>query len=115
MTNKRRLVIVVAALAICIATVIATVMLMSERPCLNKANFNKVQMGMTRDEVERVLGQPVGQEDRIDEGIVVVIWGLADRTQARVEFANGVVWDMAYEESTETVRDKLRRWTRVVR
>jgi len=81
---------------------------------LSKANFDKVEIGMSRSEVERILGQPIGQIDLIDEGITEVGWATADRTIARVRFAQGVVLDMSFQESTETVRDKLRRWTRVV-
>jgi outer membrane protein assembly factor BamE (lipoprotein component of BamABCDE complex) len=68
MTKKRRLVRVAAALAVCIAVGGGAILLLPERPCLNKANFDNVQIGMMRDEVERILGRPLGQEDRMDEG-----------------------------------------------
>jgi hypothetical protein len=103
-----------AMLAICIGVVSGAIIMLPARPCLSKANFDRIEMGMTREEVERILGQPTGQADRIDDGIAEVVWIGADDARARIEFANGVVRDMAFQESNETAWDKLRRWTRVV-
>jgi hypothetical protein len=75
MTKKRCLVLAVAAIAVCIAIVSGAAVLMPERPGLSRTNFDKVHIGMSRDDVEGILGRPLGQEDRIDEGIIVVVWG----------------------------------------
>jgi ribosomal protein L16/L10AE len=82
MTKKRRLVLAGAALAICVAVVAGTIMMLPTRPGLSKANFDRVQMGKPRDEIERILGQPLGQVARIDEGMIDVVWKLATHTRA---------------------------------
>src|SRR5690606_7222980 len=99
MKTKRHLAFIGVALALFVTIVAGTALLLPARPGLNKANFGRVEMGMSRDEVERILGQPTGELD-LKGPEYLVVWVLADGTQGHVAYANGRVTHTSFRKST---------------
>jgi hypothetical protein len=98
---------IVAALFASLASVwFIAALLMSNAPGVTKANFDRIEEGMTLQEVEQIFGRP----GKYTWG--GYSWQADDGARAFVVFAfNG---DSAghknWENSTESPLDKLRRW-----
>jgi hypothetical protein len=56
--TKRRWVVLVGLLAVGVCLTLAVLALLPPRPGVTKANFDRIEDGMTRQEVERILGGP---------------------------------------------------------
>lgn len=94
-----------------VATLFATVwfiaaLLMSNGPGVTKANFDRIEEGMTLQEVEQIFGRP----GKYTWG--GYYWETDDGARAFVVFAfNGdSAGQKNWESSTESPLDKLRRW-----
>jgi hypothetical protein len=109
MTRKRCL--IVAGLLVALICAGSTVTLLipsmpSNQPGVTKANFDRIEEGMTLQEVEQIFGRP---------GTYTwsCYWWQADGARVFVEFdyngasAGRKTW---WEDSTEPILDKLRRW-----
>ena len=88
------------------------------RPGVTKANFDRIQEGMTRSEVRAIFGEPgTGSSDAFTD---IEVWIATDGSEARVWFTGIVgheederVSIMAWLESSETLFQKIRRWLRL--
>jgi hypothetical protein len=56
--TKRRWVVLVGLLAVGVCLTLAGLALLPPRPGVTQANFDRIEDGMTREEVERILGGP---------------------------------------------------------
>lgn len=116
MTNKRRYLIstVVIAAGVCVA--LAVFAMLPTHPGVTKANFDRIEKGMTRAEVEAVLGiesTPLLEIRKWLPSTSGEVWHHADGSSATIMFDNGRVYIMHWSESTESLTDKLHRWLRL--
>jgi hypothetical protein len=114
MMTKKRYLGVTALLAglVCVGFLGYFVIPLASGPSVTKVNFDRIQLGMTKAEVQAILGEehqtfPMGS---------CRVWCHLDGSAAVVVFARGedVVGDKRWLNSTETVAQKLRRWFRLV-
>jgi hypothetical protein len=110
--KKKWLLIGIATLAITSGLAVAIPALQPPRPGVTKANFDRIETGMTMSEVEAVFGQ--GPNIVSVEGAVynpVRDWIGADWAIASIHFnGDDEVASKRWTPSTETIIDKLRRW-----
>ncbi len=87
-------------------------------PGVTKTNFSRIEKGMTLEEVEAVLGRAADGEHVPIPVISAPIpcpptlpeWVSSDGSRVIVEFSDGLVTDAYWQDSTETIMQKLRRW-----
>jgi hypothetical protein len=109
MTRKRRYLISAAVLAACVGIALGVIAMLPPRPGVTKANFDRIEKGMTRAEVNEVFGQE-GWSYSIPRLRRFHIWRHQDGAHATLSFHDGRVTSMGWQHSTETIPDKLRRW-----
>src|ERR1700733_12742162 len=101
-----------ATLAICGGVAVAIPALQSTGPGATKANFDRIEDGMTREGVETILGD--GSELFLinsDHLHATQIWTGQDGSTACFTFyADKRIFFKRWTESTETIPDRLRRW-----
>jgi hypothetical protein len=110
MTKKRLALIAVLPLAI--AVTFGVLAMLPPRPRVTKANFDRVEKGMTVAEVEGIFGQSgellIIEGDPREEG---KIWWADDGSWARVGIDEGRVTEKKHwNDSGEKFLDKIRRW-----
>ena len=109
--KKRRL--VVLSLAVCIWLTVGALTMRPPRPGVNKANFDRIQIGMTLDEVEQILGRPKDERwtrdfvwvgDKDAEGI--------PEAYIYIDFTDGLVThkDARFWPPPRSLSNILRRW-----
>ena len=108
MTRRRRILLSAAVLAASVCIALGVLSLLPPRPGVTKANFDRIEVGMTLAEVEAILGEP--HPVRIDQGLQ---W-YGDRIEIYVEFAGrNTATRKVFAGSAETILDKLLRWLRI--
>lgn len=83
------------------------------RPGVTKANFDRIEYGMTREEVETLFGGPTWScriRGQFDVAPPTIVWAGHDGATADIDFLEGAVSEKSWTASTETIPDKLRRW-----
>jgi hypothetical protein len=105
MTRKRRYLISAAVLAACVCIVFG-VLAMLPASSVNKENFDRIQDGMTQEEVKAILGEPrpypiAGISFWICDGGAELYIAFDDQKNVK---------DKLFVPSNETLTDKLRRW-----
>jgi hypothetical protein len=114
MTKKKRF-FLIAILPLTIALTLGVLAMLPPRPGVTKANFDRIQDGMTMAEVEEIFGAypefRVGHAGnhktwRNPNGSLAHIWFDTDL------FGENKVWvsEKEWHDSDETILDKLRRW-----
>ena len=88
---------------------------LAELPGITKANFDRIEMGMSREKVEKIFGgksKPhcgyLTSTNRIGEG-----WVITDHKYAIIVFdpwQHNEVMDKEWVDYEETLFQKLRRW-----
>jgi hypothetical protein len=110
MTRKHLLLL--APLPLAVAVTLAALALRPPRPGVTKANFDRIQDGMTKAEVERLLGGTGlpfhGFANQ--EPLRTFVWSGDDGSIAFVEITDNSVVSKQWRPSTESITDKLRRW-----
>jgi hypothetical protein len=109
MTKKRRCLISAAILAAGIGIVVAVVALLPPQAGVTKANFDRIEKGMTFTDVATLFGAEPWFDDTTPEHRLVD-WRHEDGAVGRVILVDGMVTEMFWFESDETYPDKLRRW-----
>jgi hypothetical protein len=90
---------------------------------VTKARFHRIDPGMTMDEVVAVFHEPPATTLRypvrdnsgdFEKSRFVGVWSGDDGSVAFIHFAGtpARVYRTRWEDSTETIADKLRRWVR---
>jgi outer membrane protein assembly factor BamE (lipoprotein component of BamABCDE complex) len=103
MTRKRYYLIAAAALAACVGILIGVLAMLPASPGVTKANFDRVEEGMTREEVNAILGEPTYYANTRS-------WDHADGSYCQVHFADEKVTSTMIIPADETLSEKLRRW-----
>jgi hypothetical protein len=102
--RKKRL-ILIFSLPLAIAVTLGVLAMLPSRSKVTKANYDRIQEGMTKAEVEEIFG-PQG---RLIHGRCSY-WGAGDGSGMKIWFENDCVIDMQWIDSNETFLDKFRRW-----
>jgi hypothetical protein len=121
--KKKWWIIGFATLAIAGGLAVAIPTLQPPQPGITKANFDRIEDGMTKDEVTAIFGrEPHSELPLLDSsgGIIcggnICRWAGEDGANAQVIFINDAAKDARcpgaryWNPSTETITDKLRRW-----
>jgi hypothetical protein len=115
MTNKRRIVMAgIPAGVACLVLGILAMLPPSDRPGVTKANFDRIEKGMTGAEVDAIFGKSssAGRSAFIAGGGVISFesWRNDDGAYASLVLDDDVVAQKSWNESTETITAKIRRW-----
>ncbi len=111
--KKKWRIIGLATMAIAGGLAAAIPALQPPQPGVMKANFDRIENGMTVDEVEGLFGGPTWScriRGNLDMAPVTSVWTGHDGATADISFFKGVVSEKRWTKSTETISDKLRRW-----
>jgi hypothetical protein len=100
--RKRRL-LLIASLPLAVAVIVGVLAMMPPRPGVTKINFDRIEEGMTLQEVEQIFGKP----GRYTWG--GYHWQADDGAKVFVVFGNSA-GPKTWQDSTESPLDKLRRW-----
>jgi hypothetical protein len=106
MTKKRLLLI--ASLPLAVALVIGVLAMLPPRPGVTKANFDRIETGMTESEVEQILGGKA--KCRVGGETVEAIWEADDASSTLVEFEADRVFRKQWFGSHEAFLAKICRW-----
>ncbi len=90
----------------------ALALLWSPHPGVTKANFDRIEEGMTNAEVEQLLGGTGLPFHGFahHEPPRTFVWEGDDGSVVFVEFTDNSVMSKKWEPSTESITDRLRRW-----
>lgn len=106
----------------CLAIGLLAFLIPQDSSTVTKANFDRIQVGMSRAQVYSILGQdwiPVDGTVRPEEPWSSEIWSRDDGAEARVHFATefgpgGKGWQVVHMEwtygSPDTFGEQLLRW-----
>jgi hypothetical protein len=111
MITKKRL-LWVASLPLTIAVIFGILALLPPRPGVTKANFDRIQEGMTQAEVEVIFDKP-GEVREVVRWSLMLRWRSDDGAVATVSFSGDdelVVHSKTWTDSDETILDRIRRW-----
>ena len=109
--TKKRLAIAVGLAAGCLSLTLAALTMLPPGPAVTKSNFDRVEKGMTRAEVEVILGI---QSPRAPiPGVVYQDWNREDGARATIVFCDEIVTRKEWRDSSVTLKQKLRRWLRL--
>jgi hypothetical protein len=110
---KRRFLILAAGLVAFVGLVLGVLAMLPPRIGVTKANFDRIEIGMTRAEVGEILGSLGSDKDSrhfYAEHKLLVRWE-GDWVRMDAVFENGVVCDKSfYNEPLETFGEKMRYW-----
>jgi hypothetical protein len=103
---------------VCIGLIGFQNVFVSQRPGVTKANFDRIKEGMTRAEVEGVLGKCEVWPTAITVGGGILSfekWKGDDGARANLVLFDGIVAGdpKTWTPSTETITEKLCRWLRL--
>jgi len=115
MRRKRRYLISAGILVACVCVALGVLAMLPPRPGVTKANFDRIEKGMTMATVNEVFGK----EPLLLGGIAFgtlhncyarETWFHENGASATLWFHNDSVTDTRWRDSTESITDKLRRW-----
>jgi hypothetical protein len=108
MTKTKKRLLLIASLPLVIVVVLGVLAMLPPRPGVTKANFDRIQEGMTMMEVEEIFGREGNQASRGR----TVFWGADDGSGAAIGFgmSHDCVVGKHWHDSNETFLDKIRRW-----
>jgi hypothetical protein len=92
--------------------ILGVLALLPPHPGVTKANYDRIQKGMTKAEVEEIFGEK-GELNFLDEETLtfrMLYWKERDRSCAVIEFTGDCVVDKGWGDSDETILEKIRRW-----
>jgi hypothetical protein len=110
MTKKRRSLLLVGIIVAFVAVSLVVLATMATGPGVTKANFDRVEIGMTLSEVEQILGGPGVPFQGFVNQPSTLVWSHEDGAMAFVEAKDQTVASKTWHPSRETLTDKLRRW-----
>jgi hypothetical protein len=114
MTRKHRYFISATVLVACACVALGMLAMLPPQPGVTKANFDRIENGMTLQEVERILaakGVYFNGGTTIDPRTPPpLFWLHVNGMSIAVQFNNAKVTSKHFRESTETAFDKVRRW-----
>jgi len=110
MTKKRWL--LAGCLIAFVGVVLSVLALLPPRTGVTKANFDRIEKGMTKVQIEGIFGR-IGKVVR--EDVAVLAWEADDESSTYIRFLDDRMIDASWiqSKSNETFSDKLRRWLRL--
>jgi hypothetical protein len=112
MTKKRLLLI--AAVPLTIAVTLGVLALLPPSPGVTKANFDRIEKGMTLAEVEEIFGGKavLRYDGKMTAGVPywAMVWSANDGAEAVIYFEGNFVDEKTCQDSTQTILDKILRW-----
>jgi hypothetical protein len=108
MMKKRLLLIAVLSLAVAVTVLVMLPAMLPPRPGITKANFDRIQDGMTLAEVEAIFGGKKVFYGPFSGPFDV--WVADDGSLARIYFSDECVENVYWDDSEESTLDKIRRW-----
>jgi hypothetical protein len=131
MAMKKRL-LMIAAVPLAIVVTVSVLAMLPPSPGVTKANFDRIQKGMTLAEAEEIFGEK-GEVTRDDKALIAEIlgqefaregkslkvrgdlrvcriWGATNGSGAQIEFVDDCVVDKQWIDTDETFLKKIRRW-----
>ena len=102
--KKKHLFLVGGFLAACICLPLGVVAIIPPGPGVTKANFDRIEIGMTKAQVEKIFG---GEGELGADGCT---WHADDGSFAFVWFIDDRVLRVQWLSSHDTFFDKIRRW-----
>ena len=114
--NRRRLLLGIGLPALAAVVAYLALWLTAPRQGITRANFEKLSEGMSKKEVETILGAPPGNYSKHGDPSFrkpPVYWWLVDDLAIYAEFSaeNRLIWKEATGfEGQESFLTKLRRW-----
>jgi hypothetical protein len=122
--TKKRWIVLAGMLAACVCLTLAVLAMLPPRPGVTRANFERIQDGMTRAEVEKMLGGqgpdspllgPLDMNMKTSGPVTELLWVHPDRTTfVAVDFdGDNRVVRKYWEESPPTFLEKLKRLLRL--
>ena len=108
---KRRYLIVAVSFAAIACLAVGVLAVLPPRPGVTKANFDRIEIGMTLEEVERIFGRP---SDMLagaskDDPTVFRNWLVSLDSGAAVDFRAERVYAKQWQDRS-TIFEKIRRW-----
>ena len=120
MTITKKQLLLIAAVPLVLVVTLGVLAMLPPRPGVTKANFDRIEEGMTHEEVVRILGEASIGMGTFERGGVyssTEIWAGADGSGARIEFVKVIrddepeqVSTMTWKDSSDTAFQKIRRW-----
>jgi hypothetical protein len=133
--TKKRL-LLFASLPLVIAVTVGVLAMLPPRPGVTKTNFDRIETGMTRAEVEDIFGgkgkewpefwmrsdadilkgmttqeiREIDSRERQGWDRFIMRWDANDEAQAGILIQNDCVVAKQWFDSNETFLDKIRRW-----
>src|SRR4051794_959890 len=111
---RKRLLLSAAALVAIACVVLLVLAMLPPRPGVTKANFDRIEIGMTRSEVEIIFGEPSeatssttplgGKTTTSDD------WFQLGRGIANIYFNDELVVNKEWQAVPESFTQKIRRW-----
>ena len=99
--TRKRLFVIAGIFVSVVCIVLATLAMLPSRPGVTKANFDRIEKGMTRPEVESIFGRKESKG----------FWRADNGACAFVNFnLSGHAVDMGWWDSEETTWEKMLRW-----
>ena len=122
--TKKRLFLIGGFLAACVCLPLGIIAVMPPGPGVTKANFDRIQEGMTKPEVQAILGEgsmPSFFHGDMHGGFMTSqTYTGADGSEASIWFAGkegheeeGCVFDKTWRESTETPFQRICHWLHI--
>jgi hypothetical protein len=112
MTKKR--VALLAVLPLTVAVMFGVLVMLPPHPGVTKANFDRIEKGMTAREVEMNFDRIHDRMTTLDEFLGrardIRHWKAHDGSSAFVEFQDDCVYSKKWINSNESYLDKIRRW-----
>ena len=109
MTTKKRL-LQIASLPLTIVVILGVLTILPHRPGVTKANFDRIEKGMTRAEVVAIFGEKGNWWDGAGQKWLPMCWTAKDGSGAVVEFVEESVAIKQWTDSNEAILAKLCRW-----
>ena len=109
MATKKSL-FLIASLAFIVVVALGVLSIIPPRPGVTKANFDRIERGMTKAEVEAIFGERGNWWDGAAQMGQAMCWTAKDGSGAVVEFVDECVEIKQWADSHETILDKARRW-----
>jgi hypothetical protein len=114
---KKRDLKLAALAAVSVFAAIGVIAMLPPSPGITKANYDRVEMGMTRGDVEAIFGEPDSRLLAIspDGSRRIDLWKADNGAMAVIHFLDGRVtnWEQCKRiESQEGIGEKIRRWLR---
>ena len=111
MTMTKKRLILIALLPLAAAVTLGVLAMLTPSPGVTKANFDRIEKGMTIPEVEQIFGKK--GESLVPADKTWLVWEAADGSWAEIWHSENCVTDKHWQYSSNSILDRIRRWLRL--